>query len=206
MPGPEVAATLALAYLVGSIPFGFVVARLSGVADIRRHGSGNIGATNVLRTLGWLPALGVLALDAAKGTVAVLLMRWLGGGLEWQTLAGIVAMGGHTWPVLLRFRGGRGVATGMGVLLGLNPLAALASALVFVAVVALTRYVSLGSMLAVLPAVVVLWLDGGTGAEALLASLGAALIIWRHRPNIQRLLAGTEHKFSPHGSTAAPRG
>ncbi len=183
-------------YLVGSIPFGLLIARVAGVEDIRRHGSGNIGATNVLRTVGVPWALLVLALDAAKGVAGVELVRWAGGSLDWQALGGIVAMAGHTWPFALRFRGGRGVATGLGVLLALDPLAALVGAVVFVVTVASTRYVSLGSMLAAVPAVAVLGLHGGVPVEVALAALGAAVIIWRHRPNIERLLQGRESKFS----------
>src|SRR4051794_37030319 len=122
----EVALVLALvaAYGVGSISSGFLIARRAGLEDIRSHGSGNIGATNVLRTLGWRSAVFVLGLDALKGAFGVLLLRFLGGSLEWQALGGVAAMAGHVWPFTLGFRGGRGVATGIGVLLALDPLAA----------------------------------------------------------------------------------
>jgi acyl phosphate:glycerol-3-phosphate acyltransferase len=196
-------AFLIAAYLVGSIPSGLLVARSAGIRDIRQHGSGNIGATNVLRTLGWKYGLAVLALDAAKGSCGVLLARWAGSGQVGQTLGGMAAMGGHLWPCTLRFQGGRGVATSLGLMLVLNPLVAVLSASVFVGVVAFTRYVSLGSMTAASSAVVLLMLRGAPARQVLLCSIGAAAIVWRHRPNIERLLNGTESRLSWRGRTAA---
>ena len=194
-------AFLVAAYLVGSIPSGLLVARSAGIRDIRQHGSGNIGATNVLRTLGWKYGLAVLALDAAKGSCGVLLARWAGTGQVGQTLGGMAAMVGHLWPCTLRFQGGRGVATSLGLMLVLNPLVAVVSASVFVGVVAVTRYVSLGSMTAASSAVLLLILSGAPTRQVLLCSLGAAAIVWRHRPNIERLVRGTESRFSWHGRT-----
>ena len=194
---------LIAAYLVGSIPSGLLVARSAGIQDIRQHGSGNIGATNVLRTLGWKHGVAVLALDAAKGSCGVLLARWAGTGQVGQTLGGMAAMTGHLWPCTLRFRGGRGVAPSLGLMLVLDPLVALLSTSVFVGVVALTRYVSLGSMLAASSAVVLLVLRGAPARQVLLCALGAAAIVWRHRPNIERLLSGTESRFSWRGKTAS---
>src|SRR5207245_786692 len=130
-----------------------------------QHASGNIGATNILRTLGWRAALPVLLFDALKGAIGVLLLRLVGGGPEWQALGGIAAMAGHIWPFTLGFHGGRGVATGIGVLAALDPLAALVSALVFVLVVATSRFVSLGSITAGIPAVIVLVLRGASPGE-----------------------------------------
>src|ERR687886_1322686 len=190
---------LIAAYLVGSIPSGLLVARSAGIRDIRQHGSGNIGATNVLRTLGWKYGLAVLALDAAKGTCGVLLARWAGTGQIGQTLGGMAAMAGHLWPCTLGFKGGRGVATSLGLMLVLNPLVALLSTSVFIGVLALTRYVSLGSMLAASSAVLLLILRGAPARQVLLCALGAAAIVWRHRPNIQRLLAGTERRLAGGG-------
>jgi acyl phosphate:glycerol-3-phosphate acyltransferase len=191
------------AYLIGSVPSGLLVARSAGVQDIRQYGSGNIGATNVLRTLGWRHGLAVLALDAAKGSCGVLLARWAGCGQIGQTLGGLAAMVGHLWPCTLRFHGGRGVATSLGLMLVLNPLVALLSVSVFVGVVAATRYVSLGSMTAALSAVLLLALRGAPARQVLLCALGAAAIVWRHRPNIARLLNGAESRFSWRGGTTA---
>jgi acyl phosphate:glycerol-3-phosphate acyltransferase len=196
-------AALAGAYLIGSVPSGFVIARLSGVADIRLVGSGNIGATNVMRTLGWKHGLVVLALDAAKGSLGVLLLRWLHGGPTAQTLGGLAAMVGHLWPCTLRFQGGRGVATGLGLMAMLSPLAACVGGGVFVVVVALTRYVSLGSMAAASSAVAALMLRRAPFTQVVLCALGAGVIIWRHRPNIARLRAGTERRFTFKRATRA---
>jgi glycerol-3-phosphate acyltransferase PlsY len=201
---PSVLARTALlvgGYLIGSVPSGYVVARLGGVEDIRRVGSGNIGATNVLRTLGWKYGLVVLGLDAAKGVLGALLVRWSGGGRVGQTVGGLSAMVGHLWPCTLRFKGGRGVATGLGLMAVLDPVAALVGALVFVGVVASTRYVSLGSMSAACLAVLALALRRAPARQVLLCAVGAGAIVWRHRPNIARLLAGTESRFNWRGKT-----
>lgn len=202
----ELAVGLALvaAYALGSIPSGFLLARRAGVSDIRQHGSGNIGATNILRTLGWRAALPVLLLDAFKGALGVLLVRLVGGGPEWQALGGVAAMAGHIFPFTLGFRGGRGVATGIGVLLALDPLAGAVAALAFVLIVALSRYVSLGSILAGVPAILTLILRGAPPFEVLVCCVGVAAIIWRHASNISRLRSGTESRFS-FGSKAAPK-
>jgi glycerol-3-phosphate acyltransferase PlsY len=192
-------ASFATAYAVGSIPSGFLIGRLAGLHDIRRYGSGNVGATNVLRTLGWRPALLVLAFDMAKGMAGVLLARWVGGGPVWQAAGGCAAMVGHMWPFTIGFRGGRGVATGFGVTLALDPIAAAITAVAFGTVVGVTRYVSLGSIIAATTAVIALGLRGGSWGQITVSGLGVSAIIWRHRPNIQRLLKGQENKFSIRG-------
>ncbi len=188
------------AFLLGSIPTGYLVARAKGV-DIRQHGSGNIGATNVFRTLG--KPLGVLVffLDALKGFAAVWLALRYGGASAWPAiLAAVAAIAGHNYTPWLGFKGGKGIATSAGVLIALMPWAVLAIALVWFAVFFATRYVSLASICAAaaLPvAVGALWYFGCGGNGPLLgfAVLIAALAIWRHRSNIERLIAGTEHRF-----------
>ena len=193
---------LVLAYLLGSIPFGLLLAKLFGGSDLRKSGSGNIGATNVARVVG--PAAGILTLllDAAKGALAV----WLVGRLSGQSatlimLAGVVALLGHCFPVWLKFKGGKGVATALGVFLMLAPLAALGAALFFLLVVLLWRYVSLGSVsaAAAMPLLVYfLWAPGH--APPLVVIFGtlfvSALVIFKHHANLQRLVDGTEPKFS----------
>lgn len=188
------------AFLLGSIPTGYLVARAKGV-DIRQHGSGNIGATNVFRTLG--KPLGVLVffLDALKGFAAVWLALCYGGASAWPAiLAAVAAIAGHNYTPWLGFKGGKGIATSAGVLIALMPWAVLAIAVVWFAVFFATRYVSLASICAAaaLPvAVGALWYSGCGGNGPLLgfAVLIAALAIWRHRSNIERLMAGTEHRF-----------
>jgi glycerol-3-phosphate acyltransferase PlsY len=199
-----------LAYLIGSIPFGYLIVKLRGEGDVRETGSGGTGATNVTRRAGRAAGVLTLALDAAKGAVAVLLARWLlttEFGVNWWVAgAAIAAIAGHVFPVWLGFRGGKGVATGLGVFACLAPLAVLCVAPVFVAVVWATRYVSLGSITASAALPLFVWLFGGRGDATaatttaltpLLAAAvaGAALIVFMHRANIGRLLRGTESKL-----------
>jgi glycerol-3-phosphate acyltransferase PlsY len=187
---------IVVAYLIGALPVGWLVARAFGVTDIRRHGSGNIGATNVLRTLGRLPAIVTLLGDVVKGFVAVQLAAALANGEPGAAAAAAVAaVAGNCWSVFLGFRGGKGVATGLGALLRIVPLATLAALPVFVVVVATTRFVSLGSLLAAacVPLGAVLL---GYPSVFALAALGVAIIvIGRHHDNIARLRAGTESRF-----------
>ena len=185
-----------VAYLVGAIPIGFFIARAFGVGDIRRHGSGSIGMTNVLRTAGKTPAILTLVGDVAKGALAV----WLGAQaagvpMTYIPVAAVAAVVGNCWSVFLRFRGGKGVATGLGALLTLVAWAIVPSAIVFIVVVATTRYVSLGSLLgAVGVPVVALVLRYPLGS--VLAAAGVALVIVaRHHQNITRLLSGTENRL-----------
>jgi glycerol-3-phosphate acyltransferase PlsY len=185
-----------VAYLIGAVPVGWLVARTSGVADIRRHGSGGIGATNVLRTAGRLPALATLLGDVLKGYVAVAAGAALGSGEPLATAAAVVAaVAGNGWSVFLGFRGGKGVATGLGALLRCVPLATLAALPVFVAVVATTRFVSLGSLLAALCVPLGAWLLGYPAPSVVAALAVAAIVLGRHHENIARLLAGTESRL-----------
>ncbi|MFS8664569.1 MAG: glycerol-3-phosphate 1-O-acyltransferase PlsY [Limnochordales bacterium] len=185
-------------YLLGAVPFGFLAGRLWGRVDIRAVGSGNIGATNVLRILGPLPAVLVLVLDAAKGWTAVAGATGLGLG-DWAVAgAALVAVAGHNWPVFLGFRGGRGIATALGVLIALAPAVAGLLAAVWLLVVVLTRYVSLASIIAAVLVPVVLVAGGWPLPYIAAGTVLAVTAVWRHRPNIARLLKGTEHRiFTP---------
>ncbi len=199
---PTTSLLLAAAYLLGSIPFGLILAKLFAGSDIRKSGSGNIGATNVARVVG--PAAGILTLllDVAKGAAAV----WLAGRFSEQNstalmLAGVFALLGHCFPVWLGFNGGKGVAAALGVFLMLSPMAALSALLVFILVSLAWRYVSLGSVsaAAVMPLLMYfLWAPGH--APPLVVDFGTlfatALIIFKHDANLQRLVDGTEPKFS----------
>lgn len=188
-------------YGLGSIPFGLLLTRWAGAGDIRAIGSGNIGATNVLRTGRKGLALATLTLDLAKGALPTVLgYAWFGplGG----ALAGAGAIIGHCFPVWLGFRGGKGVATAAGVVLGLTPLLLVAMLAVFIAVVWATRWVSLGSIVAACLAPVAALLLGN-GLAAALYLLVAALVVYKHRDNIGRLLRGEENRFSFGGKPAS---
>ncbi len=178
------------AYLLGSVPFGLVMARLFGLGDLRAIGSGNIGATNVLRTGNKPAALLTLLLDAGKGGIAVLAARAVLGEDAAQ-LAGFAAFLGHCYPVFLRFRGGKGVATWLGTLWALAWPLGLAVSLSWLAVFALTRISSAAGLGATALSLLWAYMLGDMSSLALLAALGA-LIFWRHRANISRLLAGEE--------------
>ena len=183
------------AYLVGAVPVGFLVGRAFGGGDIRRHGSGSIGATNVLRTLGKGPAVLTLVGDVLKGYAAVALGAWVAGGRPESTaLCAVAAVAGNCWSVFLGLRGGKGVATGLGAFLRLMPLATLAALPVFVVVVLTTRFVSLGSLLAAGCVPLGALALGYPRASALAAAGVAAIVVLRHRENIARLVAGTEHR------------
>ncbi len=184
-----------IGYLLGSLPTGYLMGRLYGL-DIRQYGSGATGGTNVLRTVGRIPAAVTAVVDVLKGTLAVwIAMRYLGGG--WGlAIAGIGALIGHSYPVWLRFRGGKSVATGAGVVLPFAWLPVLIGLGVFVLVVAATRYVSLGSILATLTVGVIVVLSPvQTPAGKVLILAALLVIIWRHRSNLQRLLQGKENKL-----------
>ena len=184
------------AYLIGAVPIGWLVARGFGVADIRRHGSGSIGATNVLRTLGRLPAVLTLLADVLKGYLAVMAGAALGGGDPGVVGASTVAaVAGNCWSVFLGFRGGKGVATGLGALLRTMPLATLAALPVFLVVVITTRYVSLGSLLATACVPLGAVMLGYPRASAIAGLAVAVIVIVRHHDNIARLRAGTEARL-----------
>ena len=185
---------LVLAYLFGSIPAGVLVARTYGV-DIRKVGSGNIGATNVLRTLGWGPALVVAFFDVFKGGIAVLLAR--ASGLEDWLLGGVAlaAVLGHNYSLFLGFKGGKGVATSFGTLLFLDPVLSLWTLPVGVSVMLITRYVSAGSMAGSVAATVLALALGRPPWEVATVFLMAALIFWTHRENLKRLWEGTERRL-----------
>jgi len=190
---------LLAAYGLGSIPTGWLVVKWLRGVDLRQQGSGSTGATNVLRVAGRWPALAVLLVDAGKGTVAILLAKGL-GATPWQQLAvGLCALAGHVWPLWLRFRGGKAVATGLGVFLGLSPAVALACLGSFLMVLASVRMVSAASLTAgVLLPVLMAW--GTTGSAArlpytLLALAAMALVIWRHRGNMKRIRMGQEPRL-----------
>jgi glycerol-3-phosphate acyltransferase PlsY len=194
----DVALSIALvagAYLLGSIPFGLILARRRGV-DVRQVGSGNIGATNVARNLGKKLGLVVLVLDVAKGAIPVLALRWLAldehGHPLLITAVGIAPILGHCFPVWLRLHGGKGVATALGVFLALEPAVAGMAVAVFAVLYALFRVVSLGSMTASVAVPVLLWALGRPAPEVALGVLGAAIIIVQHRQNIRRLLRRAE--------------
>lgn len=189
-----VAMAAVFAYLCGSIPFGYLAGRQKGI-DIREYGSKNIGATNVLRTLGPAHAALVFVADVLKGALPVYAVLLLGGGSWVQLAAGAGALAGHTWPVTLGFKGGRAVATSFGVFVVLSPFAALAGLVVFAITVAVTRYVSLGSILGSLIAVAAMPLFGLPMEVTIFGFAVAALIIYRHRPNMVRIKAGTESKI-----------
>ena len=190
------ALAVAAAYLLGAVPIGFLVARAFGIDDIRRHGSGNIGATNVLRTAGRLPAVITLLGDIAKGFAAVVLAARLGGDVPAVTAAGAVAaVVGNCWSVFLGFRGGKGMATGLGALLRLAPLATLAALPVFLVVAATTRFVSLASVLAAACVPFGALALGAPRPYVLGTFAVSAVVIVRHRENIARLRAGTERRL-----------
>lgn len=184
------------AYLLGSISFAVLVVRRKTGEDIRSEGSGNAGATNVLRAHGKKLAILVALLDVAKGAAAVFLVRLVTADPRWAAAAGFAAILGHVFPVFYSFRGGKGVATAVGAFAVLAPLALLVCLGVFVAIVAATRYVSLGSVvsMALLPAVAG-GLFGAAGAVVTAAAATALLVIAKHLPNLKRLARGTERKL-----------
>lgn len=190
------------AYLLGSIPFGLLLAKIFGGGDVRKAGSGNIGATNVTRVAGPLAGILTLALDTAKGAAAVWLAgRYTNESALWMAIAAFVVLLGHCFPVWLKFKGGKGVATALGIFLALCPLAALSALLLFILCVVYWRYVSLGSVAAAaaMP-LLIYFLWAPRHAPPIVIDIGtlaiAALVIYKHDGNLQRLVEGTEPRFS----------
>lgn len=199
-----VAGVALLAYLIGGLPFGYLFVRLSLGKDVREMGSGNIGATNVHRTAGRKAGIIVLLLDILKGFVAV----WLGDVISHRSAPAVAAaivavMLGHCYPIYLGFRGGKAVACFIGAFLYVAPVALAEVTIVFVLTVALTKHISLGSIVGALVFPLLLWITYHPAPSILIAAIASAiLIVYRHRANIQRLRSGTEHVFSFRGGTA----
>ena len=189
---------LVAAYLIGAIPFGYLIVKWKTGADVRSAGSGNIGATNVLRTTGRGAGAVTLLLDIVKGALAVWIAGKLtAGNIHWMSAAALAVMAGHAFPVFLHFRGGKAVASFIGAFLYLAPVPLLAALIVWLAAVAYSRYVSLGSIFAVGAFPLAVWLFMQPPLSLMAASIiSAAFIIYRHRDNISRIRAGTEHMLS----------
>lgn len=192
---------IALGYALGSIPFAFILARRWGHVDLRTSGSGNVGATNVLRTSGPLLGLAALTLDVAKGAAAVALARQFAAGSAVPTAAGLAAVMGHVYPVWLRFRGGKGVATACGVFAVLAPPATAAVCVVFIVTVWWTRFVSLGSVISAVLFAPVAYRLGAPRTVVIGGLLAAVIIAWRHRSNVRRVLAGVEPRVGSRALT-----
>lgn len=186
---------LIFAYLIGSVPFGYILTRLLRNTDIRSHGSGNIGATNVLRVLGWKAAFPVFFLDLLKGLAAVLLAKTVSDLPAFYLGAGLLAMIGHSFPIFLRFKGGKAAATSIGVLAAVSGWVTLVLIAGAGLIVVLTRYVSLGSILGALTVPLLFWLFGFDLYHIIFGVAMALLVTMRHSENIKRLLQGTESKL-----------
>jgi glycerol-3-phosphate acyltransferase PlsY len=189
-------AVVGIAYLLGAIPFGYLLVRLKTGDDVRSQGSGNIGATNVMRTSGRAVGIATLLLDIAKGYFAV----WVAGRLTghdtlWMSAAALAVMAGHAYPVFLRFQGGKAVASAVGAFLCLTPWALAAEVIIFVVVVAWTRHISMASIVTAATLPLAVWLIMKAEVPALAAVAAGAFIIYRHSTNIKRLREGTENMF-----------
>jgi acyl phosphate:glycerol-3-phosphate acyltransferase len=189
-----VALAILLAYLLGSIPFALILARRRGT-DLRVVGSGNLGAANVMRASGVRAGVLVALLDMAKGAAGVWIAQWVSGGSDLTAAAGVAAIVGHIYPVWLKFRGGKGVATACGVFSMLTPLALPPALLIFAAVVSLTKYVSLGSVVASLALPPIAYALGSPESAVIAALAAATIIVFRHRSNVVRLRSGTERRI-----------
>ncbi len=194
----QYALVLPISYVLGSIPWGYLMTLVVKGVDIRQYGSGKTGMSNVLRTAGGPLASLVLILDLSKGLLAVFLARAVADSAITEVAAGLIALAGHNWSLFLRFKGGRGIATGLGALLGMEPIAGAIAVASFIPVTLLSRYLSLGSMTAVVVAflstLVMAFLDQSSTMYLLYTGIGGAMIIWQHRDNIQRLLRGKERR------------
>ena len=186
---------LALGYLLGSMPNGYLAGRWLKGIDLRQCGSGSTGATNVLRNVGKAPALVVFLLDVGKGALAVLLAKSFGLNDWVQVLAGLAALAGHIWPVWLGWKGGKAIATGLGMFLGLAWPVGLACFGLFMAVISISRIVSLSSVVAAIGLPVLMVLAGANGASISVSVVASVMVLWRHRSNIERLIAGTEPRI-----------
>lgn len=188
---------IAASYLLGSIPFGLVIGKVGYGIDVRQFGSGNVGFTNCYRTLGPLPGLFVLLGDAGKGSASILLARWLGGGDLVSVLAGLAVIAGHNWSPYLKFKGGKGVATSVGVVIFLVPKISIILLAVWLAVLIVTKFVSLGSIIVALVfPFLMIYFHPGRVNYIIFSFVTAALVIIQHRSNIKRLLAGSELRIT----------
>ncbi len=194
---PALIAVLSLGYLLGSVPFGLILTRMAGHGDLRSIGSGNIGATNVLRTGNKKLAAATLLLDALKATAAAVAAQAVFGGNA-GLLAGFAAFIGHLFPVWLGFKGGKGVATYIGTLLGVAPFMVLVFAAIWLTVAVVSRISSLSALVAMLVIPVVLWILGAQETSLVTAAM-SAISWWRHKANIERLIAGTESRIGQKG-------
>ena len=195
---------LSLSYFLGSIPWGYFVLQWYKGVDIRDHGSGRIGMSIVLRTSGRRGAVPVLLLDLAKGVAAVIFARYILGAGYGEVFAGFMALVGHNWPIFLSFRGGRGIATGLGALSVMAPVSALIGALVFIPVTLFTRYLSLGSVLGVICAsgslIAMIFIGLYSLEYGVYGITAGTIIIWQHSDNIKRLFEGTERRLGTPGT------
>lgn len=203
----------AVGYLIGALPFGVLIGKAVANVDVREHGSGAMGMTNVLRTVGKPAAAAVLALDIGKGVAAVIIAKWIFDSPGAEVAAALAALVGHNWPVFIGFRGGRGTASGWGALWVISPIAGFIATVIGLSLVAITRYVSLGSIAAaslgslVLIGLAIIGASVEMPVETPLVycwygAIGSALIVFRHRENIARLLNGTERKIGQRADVA----
>jgi glycerol-3-phosphate acyltransferase PlsY len=188
-------AAIVAAYLIGSVPFALLLARRWGAADLRRVGSGNLGAANVLRASGLKAGILVAVLDVTKGAVSVMLAERFSGSAAAPAAAGLAAIVGHIYPPWLRFRGGKGVATACGVFSVLTPLAIPPALGIFVVAVWMTKYISVGSMLASMALPPIAYAMGSTAPAVSAALVASAIIVFRHRSNLVRLRSGSERRI-----------